>query len=92
MTPREKQLLGNVLDALDRLFDWRSSALDLWALLFATAEALRGTPHHGELEKATQALRLVIRSGDTQEAQRDCAMEETDCLRLYLARLLPVES
>jgi len=37
-TPREKQLLGNVLDALDRLFDWRSSVIDEWMLLFATAE------------------------------------------------------
>lgn len=73
MTPREKQLLGNVLDALDRLFDWRSSVLDVWALLLATAEALRETPHHGELEKGAEALLVivrsgVVRSGGTQEA------------------------
>ena len=43
VTTGEKALLNNVLDALDRLFDRQSSVIDLWALLFATADALRGT-------------------------------------------------
>lgn len=51
MTAREQKLLENVLDALDRLFDRQSFAVDTWALLFATCEALRATVYLPELER-----------------------------------------
>jgi hypothetical protein len=38
---RERELLENVLDALDQLFDRSPSVTDVWALLFATVEAMR---------------------------------------------------
>jgi hypothetical protein len=87
----ENQLLENTLDALDRLYDRHSSVLDLWALLFATAEALRATRHFSELEEPVAELLAVVRSGLSEEVQRDRALAITDRLRHYLAELLPVE-
>lgn len=91
MTAREKQMLENVLNTLDRLFDRQSSAIDVWAVLLATSEALRATPHHVEFEEPTAGLLAVVRSGGTAEVQRDRALVATDTLRHYLARLLPLE-
>ncbi len=91
VTAIEQNLLGNVLDALDRLFDRQSSVTDLWALLFATAEALRGTPYYHEIEGPVAALLTLVRSGASEEVQRDHALEVTDRLRHYLAELLPLE-
>jgi hypothetical protein len=91
LTTFEKQLLGNVLDALDRLFDRDSSVVDVWALLLATGEALRGTEHESELTRPLPALLAAIRSGAPAESQRDQALAVTDKLRHYLAELVPTE-
>lgn len=88
VTIQEKMLLDNALDALDRLFDGHSSTIDVSALLFATSEALRGTKHHTELERAVQGLHQIIRSGGTVDVQREKALNATDDLRKYLADLL----
>jgi len=42
-------LLGNVFDSLDRLFDRESSAIDVYALLFATQNALPSSDHCPDL-------------------------------------------
>lgn len=85
----ERQLLENVLDAMDRLFDRHISAIDLWGLLLATAEALRATPHYGALLSPTAQLLAISRSGTDTETERDQALDATDVLRHYLAELLP---
>jgi hypothetical protein len=85
MTTIEDELLENILDALDRLFDREMYVIDLLALLFATAEALRTTRHYEELLNPTNELREVVRSGATRDAQRDRALHITDKLRHYLA-------
>jgi hypothetical protein len=90
MTDRQTQLLGNALDALDRLFDSDSSALDVWALLFATGEALRGSEHYVQLERPIAELLTIVRSGTSGETQRERALEVTDELRRYLAGMLPI--
>jgi hypothetical protein len=43
LTQLDVVLLENVLDALDRLFDFHSKAIDVCALLQATAHALSQT-------------------------------------------------
>jgi len=86
----EKQLLENALDALDRLFDGQSPVIDVWALLFATAEALRATKHCSAFEAVVPALLDLVRSSATAEEQRDRALWLTDELRQYVAGLLPV--
>ncbi len=91
MSAVEKKLLGNALDALDRLFDNQLSVRDVWALLFATSEALRVTPHWSELEGPVVALRQILGGGGSSALQRDRALHSTHELRLYLAHQLPRE-
>ncbi len=88
MVANEYDLLSNVLDSLDRLFDEQSSAETVLALLFATSEALRTTSHYPELERPIAELRAVVRSGVLSEMQRDKTVWITDPLRKYLARVL----
>jgi hypothetical protein len=85
----ERDILENVLDALDRLFDRECGVIDVWALLVATVAALRGTPHCAALRVPLAELEAVWRSGLPAAAQRDYSLIVTDPLRLYLARLLP---
>lgn len=87
MTPCEKCLLENMLDALDRLFDQQSSVIDVWALLFATGEALRDTPHYPEFVNPSAELSVLIRSAQPEKAERETALKITDNLRHYLAGL-----
>ena len=88
MTDREYELLGNLFDALDRLFDWDCGASDVWTLLVATATALHDTPHRPALEQPMGDLKAVAMSEATNEAQRDHALSVTDPLRQYLADVL----
>jgi len=88
---REEKLLENALESLNRLFDRNISAIDVWALMLATAEALRNTPHAPELERAARELLVVVRAIRPFHDQRDRAMEVTDDLRHYLARQMPRE-
>lgn len=89
MSNREQLLLNNALDALDRLFDRRSSVIDVQALFFATGEALRGTAHQSHFERSAAELLAVIRSCEAGQEERDRALAVTDELRLYLAKLTP---
>jgi hypothetical protein len=91
MTGREKRLLTNVLDALDRLFDRETSVLELEALVFATSEGLRATPHQEAFDRPANELRNIACSRVTPDVQRERALAATDELRAYLARLLRVE-
>ena len=91
MNDTEQQLLDNVLDSFDRLSDRQSQIIDIWALLHATAEALRNTPHHKELEGVLPALRQIMRSGATADDQRNQALSVTEVLRHYLADVLPLD-
>jgi hypothetical protein len=85
----ERLLLENALDALDRLFDRECGAVDVWALLVATAAALRGTSHGPAVRQPLAELRAVVRSGAASDAQRDRALAVTASLRQYLAGVLP---
>jgi hypothetical protein len=89
MSKREQLLLGNALDALDRLYDGVSSSIDIQALLLATSEALRGTAHFPHLEGPAAELLAITRSSETNEAKRDRALGVTDELRHYLAQHTP---
>ncbi len=87
MTQNEKFMLENVLDALDRLFDRQSSAIDVWALLFATSEALYATPHYPEFTNPTARLKELLSLSYSPEKERELALLVTDDLRHYLAAL-----
>jgi hypothetical protein len=84
----ERLLLENALDALDRLFDGHCGAVDVWALLVATAAAMRDTPHWPPLDQPLAELNTVVRSGTGVDAQRNRALDITDPLRQYLAGVI----
>jgi hypothetical protein len=88
LSEAERRLLENALDAHDNLWDWKSSVADVWAAYSATAEELRGTPHHAEFVPAVAALADVMRSGLPAVEQWSRACGGTDNLRQYLARQL----
>ena len=83
------KLLGNLLDALDRLYDNDTTVTDFHALTFATAMALTGTVHIPSLAEATQGLQKILRSRQSESEQRDAALNLTDDLRQYLAGVVP---
>jgi hypothetical protein len=90
LTTTEIQLLDNVLDALDRLYDEKLQVIDLWALLLATSEAMRHTAHFNVLAAPIEDLLAIVRSGESDDIQRDRALLASDWLRHYLANLLPI--
>ena len=85
----ELRLLENVLDSLDRLFDCDSQAVDVYALLFATAEALLETSHYQLLDETTKKLDALLKAAETKNELREAALIETNKLRHYIAKLLP---
>jgi hypothetical protein len=85
---RERLLLEDALDAHDRLWDQESSVADVWKLYAATAEALRGTPHHAAFEPAVAVLADLMRSRLPADEKWSRACGSTDDLRKYLARQL----
>ena len=88
MTNEEKQLLENVLDALDRLFDRESSVVDLQALIFATSKALAKTEYYTALNEAASGLDKLLSLRLPINVEREKGLEATNGLRLLLAKVL----
>ena len=88
MTNDEKQLLENVLDALDRLFDRESSVVDLQALIFATSKALAKAEYDTALREAASGLDELLRMRLSTNDEREKALEATNDLRILLAKVL----
>ena len=88
MTSDEKQLLDNLLDSLDRLFDSESAVADIHALLFATSKALALSELGPRIELFVTPLGELVRKRGTEEARRDEALMITNDLRLFLADVL----
>ena len=89
MNDTELFLLENILDSLDRLFDRDSYAIDVYALVFATAKALAETKHFEILDKTAESLAAILKTIHSKDELRDAALLETDKLRHYIAELLP---
>ncbi len=79
-------LLGNVLDAFDRLFDGHSNAADIQSLLFATAKAMAFSEFDMDFEKAAADILKAIQAGGSREQQNDAARWATDPLRIKVAQ------
>ena len=54
------KLLGNLLDALDHLYDSDTTVTDLHALIFMSDVALAGTVHTPILAEAAQRLQKIL--------------------------------
>ncbi len=82
------RLLDNMLDSLDRLFDRESGVIDVYAIVYASALALREHRLFAVFEEAAESLERVVRAGLPEEAARELALEVTDPLRIALADAL----
>lgn len=89
MQTTESQLLDNLLDCLDRLFDGETNVIDVHDLVYATLASLSETAHAIVLSTAEKELMAIARSQNSRDQQRDAALVATDDLRKYLASVLP---
>ena len=82
----EHQLLGNVLDGLDDLFDSRERAAPwLERLLLATSVAFTGTMWERRMSEAAEGLNQV-RKGEAEAGDKYwLALAATDDLRLQVS-------
>lgn len=81
----EYQLLGQVLDGLDDLYDRRERAeWWLYRLLVASGVALTGTIWESRMVDAAARLRPLLGEGDNDSKHRR-ALESTDELRLEVS-------
>ena len=89
MQTTKSQLLDNLLDCLDRLFDGETNVIDVHDLVYATLAALSKTAHAAVLSTAQTELMVIATLRTSQEQQRDAALNATDELRKYVASVLP---
>jgi hypothetical protein len=85
VTDRDRELASNALDALDRLYDRDNRAVDVWALVEATADAVTPGQLADALRKAAIGLREVLSAGLSADEQYGRALDATDELRHLLA-------
>ena len=86
MTPIEKEVLEEVFDSLDRLFDRQTSVEDVYAIVLISSKVVT------EIDLSIYATQLknILRAGAGEETKREQALEVTDDLRSRLNDLLPV--
>ncbi|ACR13588.1 conserved hypothetical protein [Teredinibacter turnerae T7901] len=90
MNCTQKEILENLFDALDRLFDRESKVIDIYAIMFASEKAVSGEAEVVNLSEYSYALKMLIPSGKAEEAQREEALLITNELRNILNELLPI--
>mgnify|MGYP000603720925 CR=1 FL=1 len=90
MSQVEKQILENLFDALDRLFDHECKVIDLYSLVYASEIALGQSSPIISLGGCASELEVLVRSGKPEEQQRDEALLKTNSLRGTLNELLPI--
>jgi hypothetical protein len=88
MDKEDKQLLENVFDSLDRLFDRQNCVIDLYHLILATHKAIREKTVNLSLASYADKLGQIVRENDTEEVQREKALIATDQLREILNETL----
>jgi hypothetical protein len=81
----ELGLLEPLLDAFDRLFDRQTSVVDVHALLFATARALRDSVFVEDVNAAERSLKEIVRSGLEPAEAVERALDAVDPLRRRIA-------
>ncbi len=89
MNQVERQILENIFDALDRLFDRECKVIDVCALLYASEKALTESAKVS-LEDYVSELEKLVRSGEPEDIQRERALDITNNLRVLLNEILPI--
>jgi hypothetical protein len=81
----ESELLSNLLESLDRLYDRQCGPADVDALLTATASAVQDPSWIASIEQASTALRDLLRSRLPPEQEYREALVVANDLRIKLA-------
>lgn len=90
MKKKEKELLENLFDSLDRLFDRNCQIYDVHDLMVATEIALKSLESKFQLTDYINDLKPIIKSNKSEEDKREQALVVTDSLRFKLDDLLPM--
>ena len=88
MDSTRTELLSNQLDALDRLFDGEAGIVDVYALTYATAIALKGDSLAPLFQSAADSLFAIGQRLLWSSLAREDALTATNSLRIALAREL----
>lgn len=88
MDREDKQLLENLFDSLDRLFDRESRVLDVFQILYATEKAINTGSLNLSLSGYIADLGDIVRGSESEEIQRERALLVTDKLRKILNEIL----
>ncbi len=91
MSEKEKELLENLFDSLDRLFDRHCQLYDVHDLMVATEVALESLDSSFQLAKYIEELKSAVKSGKSEEDKRELALTVTESLRFKLNDLLPID-
>lgn len=86
MTKSETQLLENLFDCLDRLFDRECGTVDVYNLLFATEKLITSIPDLN-LDHYLSGVEQIMRNRESDEVQREMSLAATDSLRHKLNEL-----
>src|SRR5262245_15003293 len=89
LSPQELRMLERVIDALDDLFDRKTTVVAVQKTIFATCEAMKGSEFAEVAQPVLPELLKIISSKGTLERKRDLALGATVNLRLFIAPLLP---
>ena len=88
LSKTETQLLENLFDSLDRLFDRECQVIEVYAIMFATQHALKPYNTALSLDDYAEGLQKIARNEEDFESQSQRALELTDDLRIILDDLL----
>ena len=92
LTREERTLLENFIDATDRLYDGDTNAVDVYALLLATAAALKSGSLAEQFATSARELKEIVRSTATSGQKRDETLTKTDGLRVHVAQALRTDA
>ena len=87
----EKQILENLFDSLDRLFDHQCLVYDVHDLMFVSDIALKGLGSAIDLAQYLDKLESIVNEEMPIEKKREAALIVTDDFRSLLNDLLPIE-
>ena len=82
------RLFNNAIDALDRLYDSESGTIDIYAITYATAQALSEGSMYSLFNETAMGLLELLGSKLPRRETQERALEITDRLRIALAELV----
>ena len=90
MNKIEKEILENVFDSLDRLFDRKCGVYDVCDLIFASDLVLKNLNSQVDLGNYYRDIKTISQRKISEDNKRDDALNATDSLRELLNELLPI--